>query len=336
MSDQSALIDASLWRNIENILPWTSYGVNWLLLCLGTFSLGVSRSQYCLTLWDHMHEKMFWAQLQLELLPSGLFFLRQSFLKSGVEKLTPLWNPIETGPGQFLHSQLRAAIRTPRSTLPHLILQEFVSGIITLPITPNNFWRYNKHNSQAKMTPPWFVPLRKDYTIFDIKKLMESLDIMNITSVTLEILGEYLRTFWKVHSAQNEMFFLDRIWIWMSVCPWNKWDHRAGIYKPCPEHFLGNLALWSWCLVRHPQAPKSPRWLKIKNQSDWKVAQELTIWAEKSHFRHSAGQRVTFESLEGRAQKSLSKSLFESLWTFRVVGGGHQDYRSSCEPCTKS
>ena len=41
-------------------------------------------------------------------------------------------------------------IRTSRITLPHLF-QELMSVSITPPITPNDFWGFNKHNSQAKL-----------------------------------------------------------------------------------------------------------------------------------------------------------------------------------------
>ena len=65
-------------------------------------------------------------------------------------------------------------IRTSWITPHHFIFQELISVIISLPITPNNFWGFKKRNSQ-KLTPPCLVPIRKYCTIFYTKRFSTSI-----------------------------------------------------------------------------------------------------------------------------------------------------------------
>ena len=61
-------------------------------------------------------------------------------------------NPTKTlsSPSQT-HKSMSYTIRTSWITPHHFIFRELISVIITPPITPNNFWRFNKRNSQEKL-----------------------------------------------------------------------------------------------------------------------------------------------------------------------------------------
>ena len=51
---------------------------------------------------------------------------------------------------QLKHSCMRHTIRTSLIT-PHHFFRELISVIVALPITPSNFWRFDKRNSQEKI-----------------------------------------------------------------------------------------------------------------------------------------------------------------------------------------
>ena len=70
----------------------------------------------------------------------------------------------------------------PDCTSP--FLQELISVIITLPITPNKFWGLNKRNSQEKITPPCLVPFRKITQSFTPKDSQGITWCNNFTSIT--------------------------------------------------------------------------------------------------------------------------------------------------------
>ena len=52
---------------------------------------------------------------------------------------------------QNLTTTLSSTIRSSWITLHHFIFGVLISVIFTLPITPNNFWGFNKRNSQEKL-----------------------------------------------------------------------------------------------------------------------------------------------------------------------------------------
>ena len=84
---------------------------------------------------------------------------------------------------------MRFAVRdsVPLSTSPLHFSRIIISVIITPPITPNNFWGFNKRNSPGKITPSCVVPLRKEHTTeLHQNILREFIGAMHFTSVTTE------------------------------------------------------------------------------------------------------------------------------------------------------
>ena len=58
--------------------------------------------------------------------------------------------------------------------------------IITMPITPKNFWRFNTCNFNEKAHLLVLSLLGKDYTIFDTKNSQEFIGVIHVSAVTPE------------------------------------------------------------------------------------------------------------------------------------------------------
>ena len=93
-------------------------------------------------------------KLSLKMLPKlplpdkrGLFCLFRNF-------------PLSEGTWAAVERQ--KAIRTSWITLHHFILRELIRVMITPPITPNNFWGFNKRKSQEKWHPLVLSLLRRN------------------------------------------------------------------------------------------------------------------------------------------------------------------------------
>ena len=83
-------------------------------------------------------------------------------------------------------------IQTSRTALPHIIFPQLINVIITPPITPNNFWGFNKLDCHENHTSLSFPSYERLHRLLRQKNLKELIGVINFSWIHQIIIGELL------------------------------------------------------------------------------------------------------------------------------------------------